>query len=87
MLLFVIVVYFLQDLSVSELDKLLLMYGYGTALLEIGQPQVGSIQSVHPLEINHFVIPPQLFPPVNVWAKLTNWAKSIRANVVILTVI
>ncbi|XP_048090015.1 E3 ubiquitin-protein ligase TTC3 isoform X1 [Alosa alosa] len=30
---------FPQELSVSELDKLLLMYGYGTALLEIGQPQ------------------------------------------------
>ncbi|XP_062392443.1 E3 ubiquitin-protein ligase TTC3 isoform X2 [Sardina pilchardus] len=30
---------FPEELSVSELDKLLLMYGYGTALLEIGQPQ------------------------------------------------
>ncbi|KAL2095421.1 hypothetical protein ACEWY4_010140 [Coilia grayii] len=28
-----------QELSISELDKLLLMYGYATALTEIGQPQ------------------------------------------------
>lgn len=29
-----------QDLCISELDRTLLIYGYATALIEIGQPEV-----------------------------------------------